>query len=171
MPEVRIVHVHECSEDTFWHVFFDHDYNQQLFGQALGFPHFEQLEFQETETEIRRVVSATPSVGELPRALKKLVGDGITYTERGVFDKRTKRFSIDVISSKLPDRITVRGTIYTEPVSAARSRRVFDGTVEARIFGVGGLLEKRLIADLEARYADSARFTNQYVEGLSPVGG
>ena len=168
---MRIAHIHECSEDTFWHVFFDPDYNRQLFSQALGFPHFEQLEFRETETEIRRVVSATPSIGELPHALKKLVGDGITYEERGIFDKRTKRFSIEVISNKLPDRITVRGTIYTEPISDARSRRVFDGTVEARIFGVGGLLEKRLIADLEARYADSARFTNQYVKGQSPVAG
>ena len=168
MPAVRISHVHECSEDTFWQLFFDDEYNRQLFGDALRFPHFEQLEFDETETEIRRVVSATPSVGELPAALKKLVGDGITYEERGVFDKRKKRFSINIISSKLPDRITVRGTLYTEAISEIRSRRVFDGTVEARVFGVGGLLEKRLIADLEARYADSARFTNQYLRDQSP---
>ena len=33
----------------------------------------------------------------------------------------------------------------------------------AKIFGVGGLLEKKMIADLEKSYAKSADFTNAFV--------
>jgi hypothetical protein len=163
MLQVRISHVHNCNEETFWKLFFDDEYNQRLFKGALGFPRFEQLEFEETDSEIRRVTSVVPAVGDLPRALKKLVGDGFAYEEHGVFDKRTKRFSINVLTSRMADRITFRGVLFTEPMSERSSRRLYEGTVEARIFGVGGLLEKRLAADLEARYADSARFTNEYI--------
>ena len=45
------------------------------------------------------------------------------------------------------------------PLSA--SARV--GSVSAKIFGVGGLLEKKMIADLEKSYEKSATFTNAFV--------
>jgi hypothetical protein len=163
MLQVRISHVHDCNEETFWKLFFDDGYNQRLFKVALGFPRFEQLKFEESETEIRRVTSVVPAVGDLPRALKKLVGDGFGYEEHGVFDKQARRFSINVVTSRLADRITFQGVLFTEPMTDRSSRRRYEGTVDARIFGVGGLLEKRLAADLEARYADSARFTNEYI--------
>ena len=34
---------------------------------------------------------------------------------------------------------------------------------EAKIFGVGGLLEKKLLGDLERSYEKSAAFTNAFV--------
>jgi hypothetical protein len=166
MPTVHIEHVYHCSEQRFWQLFFDEQFNQQLFRNGLGFPHYEQLSFEETPDEIRRVTSVMPRVGQLPSALKKVIGEGIGYREHGVFNKRRQRFAIRVVSNKMPDRLTVEGVLFTQPLSESSCRRLFDGTVEARIFGVAGLLEKRLIADLQASYADSADFTNRYLARL-----
>ena len=96
MAKVCIVHLYDCSEERFWELFFDEDFNQRLFREGLQFPVYEQLSYAETETEIRRLTHVVPKVGQLPGALKKLVGDQVGYRERGVFDKRTRRFEVDV---------------------------------------------------------------------------
>jgi len=163
MAKVHLSHLYDCAEEKFWELFFDDAFNQRMFQQGLQFPVYEQLSFEETETEIRRVTHVVPKVGQLPSALKKLVGDQVGYRERGAFDKRTRRFEIDVIPDKAPDRLTVRGTLRCEPVDEGKCRRVFDATVEARVFGVGGLLEKRIIDDLRASYDGSAEYTNRYL--------
>jgi hypothetical protein len=36
--------------------------------------------------------------------------------------------------------------------------------VEARVFGVAGLIEDRLLDDIEKSYAKSALFTNRWIE-------
>jgi hypothetical protein len=163
MPTVHIKHVYNCSEQRFWKLFFDDQFNQQLFRDGLGFPHYEQLSFEETPDEIRRVTSVMPKVGQLPSALKKVIGEGIGYREHGVFNKESQRFALRVVANKIPDRLTVEGVLFTQPLGESSCRRLFDATVEARMFGVAGLLEKRLIADLRASYADSADFTNRYL--------
>jgi hypothetical protein len=163
MPRVHIEHVYHCSESVFWQLFFNDEFNQRLFKEGLGFPQYEQLSFEETAEEIRRVTSVRPRVGQLPGPLKKVVGEGIGYREHGVFDKRTRRFSLHVVANKMPDRLTVEGVLFTEPLDQDRCRRLFDAAVQARVFGVGKLLENRLIADLQANYSDSADFTNRYL--------
>ena len=166
MAEVHIVHVHNCGEAAFWKLFFDEEYNRRLFRGALGFPAYGQLSFEETDREIRRVTRLTPPVGDLPGPLRKVIGEGIGYQEVGVFDRQARRFAIDVVPNKMPDRLTVRGVLYTEAVDERTSRRRFDGTVAARLFGIGGMLEQRLIADMKANYAASAEFTNHYIAEL-----
>ena len=166
MAAVHIAHVHNCGEDAFWKLFFDEEYNQRLVREALRFPAYEQLSLHETDSEIRRVTRLTPPVGDLPRPLRKVVGDGIGYQEVGVFDREARRFSIDIVPNRMPDRLTVRGVLYTEAVDQRTSRRRFDGTVTARLFGIGGMLEQRLIADMKANYAASAKFTNEYIAEL-----
>jgi hypothetical protein len=96
--------------------------------------------------------------------MKKVLGDNIRYTEAGVFDKLKRRYRITIIPSRIADKLKVTGELYTEPDGANRCRRVFEGSVEVKIFGIGGMMEKRLVADLEKSYAVGAKFTNQYAE-------
>jgi hypothetical protein len=166
MAQVHIVHVYNCGEAAFWKLFFDEEYNLRLFLQALRFPAYEQLSLEENEHEIRRVTRLTPPVGDLPGPLRRVIGEGIGYREVGVFDRQARRFTIDVVPNKMPDRLTVRGVLHTEAVDERTSRRRFDGTVAARLVGIGGMLEQRLVADMKANYAASAEFTNRYIAEL-----
>ena len=101
-----------------------------------------------------------PDVNGLPASEEEVLA---FWQEHGVFDKRTRRFAIDAIPNKMPDRLTIKGVFYTQPIDERSSRRLFDGTVKAKLFGVGTLLEGRLIADMEANYEGSAKFTNRYI--------
>ncbi|MEB2310643.1 MAG: DUF2505 domain-containing protein [Sorangiineae bacterium] len=164
MATVRVEHVFNCSEDTYWgKLFFEDEYNRRMFRDALGFPSYEKVSQTDRGDTIERVVELVPPTGELPGPLKKLIGDGLGYRESGRFDKQRRRFEVSITPNKLADKITITGVLRTEPTSDGKCRRIYEGSVEARVFGVGGMIEKRVISDVEQNYAKAAAFTNQYL--------
>lgn len=163
MAEVRLEHVHNCCVDTFWKVFFDVDYQAALFRDGLRFPLFEQLSFEETDKQIRRVIRVKPRVVGVPAPVKKLIGDGVSYEEHGVFDKTSRNFKYRIQTSRLVDKMKLEGVMYALPAGEGKSKRVFELTVVAKVFGVGGVIEKQIISDTTRDYATGAQFTNKYL--------
>jgi hypothetical protein len=102
-------------------------------------------------------------VGDLPGPLKAVVGDNAGYEERGVFNKKTHRYQVQVVPNRMSDKISVNVEMWTEAMGDAQCKRFAKATAIAKIFGVGGLLEKKLLSDLERSYEKSATFTNTFV--------
>jgi hypothetical protein len=164
MPDFRVEHRFNCSEEAFWSkVFFDQDYNRRLFLEYLKFTGWRVIKSEERDDQVQRVVEAIPPIGDLPGPLKSIVGDGAGYEERGVFDRKTRHYKATVVPNRLADKISVQIEISTVADGPEHCKRVAKGSVSAKIFGVGGLLEKKMIADLEKSYAKSAEFTNAFV--------
>jgi hypothetical protein len=167
MTDVRIEHNFDCDEDTFWEkIFFAEQFNRQMYLEHLKFKRWEVADFRETDTLIHRTVNVTPTVGELPGAIKSLIGDSFGYSEEGTFDKKLRRFRVKVVPTVLADKLTVRGEIWLQPQSTNRCKRIFDAQVSVKMFGVGGIIEKRIIADLQLSYNAGAAFTTEYLKGL-----
>lgn len=164
MAEARIDHTFNCSADTFWDkLFFDEEYNRRMFTEVLRFPHFAVTRHEDRGDRVERTVEVTPRVGDLPGPLKKLVGEGISYREEGVFDRTARRYRINVIPNKLADKIQTRCELFVTPKGPNQCTRTFLCQVEAKIFGVGGLLEKRMLEDIQKSQNLGAEFTNRYI--------
>ena len=156
--DVRIVHTYNVSADTFWEkMFFDDDYNRRLYLEALKFHDWKIEKNKDDGNRVERSINVAPQLGDLPGPMKKVLGDNVRYVEAGVFDKAARRYSITIIPSRLADKIKVTGALYTEPEGAGTCRRVFEATVEVKVFGIGNLMEKRLASDLERSYGVSPR--------------
>ena len=165
MADVHIEHIYNCSEDTFWDkLFFDQEYNNRLYKEALEFPEFEVAKFEDGESEVRRSINVVPKLGPMPGPIKKLIGDGLGYTEDGVFNKSTRRYTITITPNKLSGKVSVTGTLWTEPAGDGKCNRIFEAKVVAKVFGVGGMLEKQITGDMETSYAKGAEFTNEYLK-------
>lgn len=162
--KVRIEHVLECSEDTFWDLFLDEKYNQALFCDYLKFPLWKVVSHEDRESELLRVVEVEPYVGDLPTAIKKVVGDNIRYKEDGKLDKTKRTYQVQVVPVRLADKISVRGEQFTETTAEGHTRRIFVADITVKIFGVGGMIEKRIAADLIRSYDLGAKFTNRYIQ-------
>ena len=164
MPSsVRIVHTYNVSEDTFWDkLFFDDEYNRRLYLEALKFYDWKLVKHEDKGEQVHRSIDVAPRLGDLPGPMKKVLGENIRYTEAGVLDKATRRYKISIIPSALAGKLLVSGELYTEAIDDKQCRRVFEATVEVKVFGLGGMMEKRFVADLEKSYAVGAKFTNQY---------
>jgi hypothetical protein len=134
-----------------------------LFKTELKFPLWRVKSSEERGGALHRVVEVVPYVGELPGAIKAVVGDGIGYEEHGVLDRNAKSYKVKVVPNKLAEKLSIQVDIWTVADGDKRLRRKARAEANVKIFGVGGTIEKRMLADLEKSYAKSADFTNRFI--------
>lgn len=162
---IRVEHTFACSEDTFWDkVFFDEEYNRRMYLEALRFPYWRELSSEDRGDHVLRVVEVEPSLGDLPAALQKVVGEGLRYKEEGRFDKASRHYGIRIVPSRLADKIQVDGELFTQSAGEGQVKRIFTCAVSVKIFGVGAMLEKRLVSDLKRSYDIGAQFTVDFLK-------
>ena len=164
MAILEVEHTFNCSEDTYWdRIFLDPEYNERLFKTELKFPVWRELSREERGGALHRVLEVVPYVGELPGALKAVVGEGIGYEERGVLDRSAKSYKVVVVPNKLADKLGIKVDLWTIADGDKRCRRKARAEATVKIFGVGGTIEKRILSDLERSYQKSADFTNRFI--------
>jgi hypothetical protein len=164
MAVATIEHTLNCTVDTFWDkIFLNKEFNEQLYKEILRFPAFTEVKREETGDELRRTIEVTPDVGELPGPIRKVAGDNMSYVEEGVFDKKSRRYRLKIKPNALSDKLFISGEMWAEPAGEGKIRRVFKADVTCKVFGVGGMIEKRIIGDMTKSYDTAAKFTNQYI--------
>ena len=156
MREVRVVSEINCTSEVFWKLFFDAEFNERLFKDGLKFEVAEVLELSETTRRMR----CKPRI-ELPRALKKIAGDGFGYEERGRLENGVWRWT--VIPTLKPDKVTNTGTVTVTPLGDNRCKRIDEMRIEAKIFGIGGLIESTSEKQVTSAWKRTAIFTNEWI--------
>ncbi|EYF07564.1 DUF2505 domain-containing protein [Chondromyces apiculatus] len=162
MGKFTISHEINCDAETFWKVFFDKTFNEELFKNQLGFPRYDIVEQRETDQEVFRKVVGQPKM-ELPGPVAKLIGPGFSYIEEGRLNRSTKVWSWKMTPSTMADKLRQEGTMRIEPVGDKKVRRVTEMTIEAKVFGVGGLIESTVEKQLREGWDHSAQFMNRWI--------
>jgi len=163
MGKFTVTHEIQCNAETFWKIFFDKDFNIKLYRENLGFPEFTIMDQRETDSEIARKVKGTPKM-DVPGPVAKVLGSNFGYTEEGKFNKSTKLWQWKMIPGTMPDKLRNEGTLRIEPIGESKVRRVADLIVEAKIFGIGGLIESSAEKQLRDGWDKSARFMNEWIK-------
>ena len=164
MKDVTFEHVFECDEETYWgKIFFDDAYNRKLFLESLKFSEWRQEIHEQTDAVVRRTVHVSPPVGDVPAAVRKVLGDRFGYAEHGRFDWKTKRYHVDITPSTAADKTHIHGDIWVEKVGEKRIKRIAKIHVEVRIMLIGGLIEDKVVSDMRLSYERAAEFTNGWV--------
>ena len=162
MGKFTVTHEINCSAEKFWKLFFDKEFNDKLYREALGFPKYEVLKHEETDRQITHKVHGQPKMN-LPGPVAKLVGSNFAYTEEGTFDKATSIWRWKMTPSALADKMRNEGSLRVEPIGDDKVRRIADILIEAKIFGIGGLVESSAEKQLREGWDDSAKFLNKYI--------
>jgi len=163
MGKFTVTHEINCDEETFWKIFFDKTFNEKLYREKLGFPSFDILEQRDTDSGTFRKCTGEPKM-TLPGPVTKLVGSNFRYTEEGSFDKGSKTWRWKMIPSTMADKIRNEGTMRVEKVGEGKVRRIADITIEAKVFGVGGLIESSAEKQLREGWDESAVFMNRWIQ-------
>lgn len=163
-------HTFDIDIDTYWDkVFFDEEYNKQLFVDELQFGAYEVLELnRKPDGSVTRKVRTEPK-SDAPAVVKKLVGDSLSYVESGEFDPKARRWKYSVVTSKLSDKVKIGGEFWVEPRPDGKIDRCVTCTIEVKIFGVGGAVEGFIEKQTKESYDKAAAFTNKWIreKGLS----
>lgn len=159
---IRMDDEYRCSVDTFWNkMFFDEEYNRRLFREGLRYKNFEQLELTDRGDTVLRRVRGTPA-SEIPMAVQKVIAD-LGYVEDLVWDKKTRKATFKNVPATLSSKLRIEGTLWAEPAGEGRSRRLVDLDLEAKIFGIGGLIEKTAAKIFRENFEEAARWTNRWL--------
>lgn len=160
MARFTLTHDIDCDVDRFWTLFWDRDVSAKTFAH-LGFPRWEIVDQHETDTSIVRVVEAVPKL-DMPGPVAKVLGPGFGYTERGRFDKASRVFSFVIEPSTLKGKLLNEGTVRAEP-NGDKTRRVVEVVAEAKVFGIGKMLESMTEKSFREGWGKGAEFLNDHL--------
>jgi hypothetical protein len=163
MAKFTLKHEINCNAETFWKWFFDKEFNEKLYKNALEFPEFSVLELKETDDKITRRAAGTPKMN-MPGPVAKVLGSNFRYTEDGTFDRSTQTWRWKMTPSTLADKMRNEGTLKLEPIGDGKVRRVTEIVIEAKVFMVGGLLEETAEKQLREGWDKSAVFMNKWLQ-------
>jgi Protein of unknown function (DUF2505) len=164
MQDFVLRHEMNCDEETYWwKCVFDKDYNELLY-KELRFPRYELLHYEDDGKVVRRKALVQPLLPPLPGPVKKVIGDGLAYTEEGTFDRAVGRYIFTATPNALGEKATTEGNMFVEKLGDKRIARVAKMHVEVRVFMVGGLIEDQIMNSMRASYEKAAAFTNAYVK-------
>ena len=163
MAKFTLTHEIDCNVETFWRIFFDKTFNEELFRNHMKFPEFTITAFNDGEKTTTRQVKAKPNM-EMPAAVKKVLGDSFAYTEDGTLDKATKLWRFKTTPSAMADKIKNEGTMRIEAIGDDKVRRISEITVEAKIFMIGSIIEGNAEKALRDGWDKAAAFMNQWIK-------
>ncbi|MBW2529174.1 MAG: DUF2505 family protein [Deltaproteobacteria bacterium] len=164
MKELKFDHVFNCDEDTYWDkVFFAEDYNQAMFVDTLKFNRWKLVSSEDGDDKLERVVEVDPPVGDIPKTVKKVIGDNFGYRELGTFDKKTKRYTVNVKTNVMGDKMRINGEIWLEPAGEKKVRRHAKFNVDVKIFGIGKVVEGLIARDMQSQFEEGSAFTNTWI--------
>jgi hypothetical protein len=156
-----------CTPDIIWASFLNESYLRALYLDELESRAFAVLDIGEASRKLRIV----PKM-KLPAPVAKLIGDSFAYEEHGTLEPAANEWTwrmvqpanIDPKSKPRKDAVTMRGTVHVEPSGEGHCRRTDRFTVEAKIFGLGGLIESSIEKELQNARAKEYAFLARWVE-------
>jgi hypothetical protein len=160
-----ISHQFDTDAESYWEkVFFDPEYNTRLYGkEGLDFKSFEivSLTGGPGENRVRRL--RTEPKSEAPAVVKKLIGDGLAYTEDGNYDATKKLWTYKITTSKLSDKIHISGRFWVEPKGEKKCERTSEIELKVDIALVGGTVEKFIEKTTRESYEKTFQFTKKFI--------
>lgn len=148
------------SEELFWtKIFGNQDFDKKMYVDEFQFG-YEMLE-QDESTGFRKS-KVQPNM-DAPAAVKKVLGDGLSFVESGTYREGSKRYRFDVEPSKLAEKIRIQGDMRTESDGDDACFRVVEFSIDVKIFGVGKIIEGFVENNTRDSYDRSAAFTNKYI--------
>ena len=126
------------------------------------------VEFSFKDGMLRRVTQVVPS-RDIPGPVAALMGGGrLEYTEHVEYRAGSMRGTWKTVPSLMRDKVDSHGTFQFAAEGDAVVRRI-EGEVKVKVFGIGGVVERFVVADVERSYADASTFTRGWLSKGHPI--
>jgi len=142
-------------------LYFDEKFNISLC-QAVNLER--ELVHRNIENNILQRSTKVRPKRTLPRPVAAVMGTAkIEYTENISYALGSHQGTWQTISGVLSDKIESKGTVQfiDRPDGVIR---IIEGEIRVKIFGVGSMVEKLIVADVEKSYAEAASFTQKWLD-------
>ncbi len=156
-----------CTPKTFWAAFLDEAYLHALYLEELECRAFAVIEINEMSRKLRIVPKMS-----LPAPVARLIGESFAYEDHGTLDRARSEWTwrmvqpanLDPKSKPRKDVVTMHGTVRVEAAGDGHCRRTDDFCIEAKMFGLGGLVESSVEKELRRARAQEYAFLTRWLE-------
>jgi hypothetical protein len=158
-----------CTPDTFWAAFLDESYLSSLYLEELECRAFAVIEIGETSRKLRIV----PKM-KLPAPVARLIGESFAYEDHGTLDRARNEWTwrmvqpanLDPTSKPRKDVVTMHGTVRVAAAGNGHCRRTDDFSIDAKMFGLGSLIESSIEKELLNARTKEYVFLARWVDKL-----
>jgi len=163
MKVIRATHDVACSEARFWELYLDETFTRALFTQKMGWddPYIEVI--KDDEREVVRKMEAQPKL-QIPGAVSRLISKTLGYTEDGRFDKTEQRWTMKHDTNIFGKKLDLLGIFTTEPKGEDRCVRHAEMRIDAKMFGVAGIIERAVESNMSRLLGEGIEFTNDWIK-------
>ena len=106
---------------------------------------------------------------EVPGPVAKVLGSKkFEYTEHVSYQLGSYRGDWYVVPSLLPNKVDCRGYFAFTPAPDG-VQRIVEGEVKVSVFGIGGIIERFVVADIEKSYDASAVYAQEWLANAKTV--
>ena len=156
-----------CTPETFWAAFLDESYLSALYLEELEYRAFAVIEIGQTSRKLRIV----PKM-RLPAPVAKLIGDSFAFEDHGTLDRARGEWTWRMVqpanlgpkSKPRKDVVAMHGTVRIEATGDGHCRRTDEFSIEAKIFGLGSLIESSIEKELLGARAKEYAFLARWLE-------
>lgn len=147
-------------------LYFDETFNEALCKAVSLDRTLESM--AEKDGTLERAVRVGPD-REVPKPVAKIIGaNRIEYTEYLEYTFGSYRGTWHTVSSIMSDKVDTRGTFGFQELPDGVLRWI-EGEIKVRVFGVGRVVEKFIVADIERSYERAAEFTQRWIDAGGEV--
>lgn len=157
-----VAHEFPMTTEHFWKNLYDPAYDAHV-EKDLEFRERKVLELEEDDKQISRRIYTLPK-RTWPAIIEKVFGDGFGFYEESTWVKGTNNMTWKTIPNRMADRVKAEGNLHVTEIGANRIRRVVEGVVEVRLFGVGGVVESIVLKSIEETYVRAAASLTRWLE-------
>jgi hypothetical protein len=162
MQRHTVEHEIHCPPDRLWELFFSSEFNIEMYEQGMSFPSCKVPVLEDDGKAIHRVMVMVPNV-ELPKPLAKVVGGRVGFEEIGDWVRGSDEYRWKIVLAAFGDKVRIEGTMRVVPHGADHCMRKVEYEVEAKVFGIGGLIEKSASQNVLDGWHNSAKWINGYL--------
>lgn len=166
MQRQHMDHEIACSPARLWELYFDDAFNVEMYERGLGFPSCKIVEHRDDGKVVHRRMAMIPKV-ELPGPVAKLVGDKVGFEEIGDWVRSEGVFRWKMVLAAFGDKVRVAGEMRVVEHGAGKCRRLVDFEVEAKVFGIGKVIESTAADNTIDGWNRSAKWINQWLARTS----
>lgn len=162
MQRHHMDHEIACSPARLWELYFDDAFNVEMYERGLGFPSCKILERRDDGKVLHRRMAMVPRL-EMPATVAKIVGDKVGFEEIGDWVRSEGVYRWKMVLAAFGDKVRLQGDMRVAEHGAGHCRRIVDFEIEAKMFGVGKLIENTAAENTIEGWNNSAKLINQYV--------
>lgn len=159
MRKLNASDVLDCSVERFWKLSLDEEFITKLYLEGLAFKSVDILEMTETTRKIRGV----PKL-DMPKPVMKVLGDSFGFEEHATLDRDKNIWRWTMIPNTMADRLKTTGVITIEAMGDDKIKRLNEATLEAKVFGIGGLIESSTEKEVRSAWDQDAKFTSAWLK-------